>query len=192
MADVLLFHHVQGLTPGMAAFAETLRSAGHTVHLPDLFDGHTFDSIDDGMAHVREIGGFATVLARAESSTDGLPHELVYAGFSLGVVPAQKLAQTRPGGRGALFYSACLPEEEFGTWPSGLRAQVHGMADDPFFTEEDGDLAAARALAASHPSVEIFLYPGDQHLFADDSLPDYDQKASALLVSRTLAFLASL
>jgi len=191
MTNVLLFHHVQGLTPGVTAFADAVRTAGHTVHVPDLFEGRTFDSIENGMAFVRENGGFGAVAARGRAAADGLPDDLVYAGFSLGVVPAQDLAQNRPGARGALFFNACMPAEEFGTWPEGLRAQVHGMNADPFFAEEDGDLAAAEALAAQQGTVEVFLYPGDQHLFADSSLPSFDKEANALLTSRTLDFLAS-
>src|SRR5262245_11138130 len=118
MADVLLFHHAQGQTPGFHAFADELRRAGHTVHAPDLFDGRTFDSIDDGLAYVREHGGFDEVIARAEQAADAETTELVHAGFSLGVVPAQKLAQTRPGARGALLFYSCLPVSEFGTWPA--------------------------------------------------------------------------
>ncbi len=192
MAHVLLFHHVQGLTDGVGNFADALRAGGHTVHVPDLFHGRTFDSIDDGMAFVRDNGGFGAVARRGRATAEGLPHELVYAGFSLGVIPAQDLAQNRSGARGALFYSACMPAEEFGTWPAGLRAQVHAMDADPFFTEPDGDLAAAEALAAQEQGVDIFLYPGTQHLFADSSLPSFDSAATALLTSRTLQFLTSL
>ena len=75
------------------------------MHTPDLFDGRTFPSIDEGMAHAKEIG-FDDILERGVRVADDLPAELVYAGFSLGEMAAQKLAQTRPGARGALlFYS---------------------------------------------------------------------------------------
>lgn len=191
MANVLLFHHVQGRTPGIIAFADALRAAGHTVHVPDLFQGRTFDSIEAGMAFVRANGGFSSVAAQGRAAADGLPADLVYAGFSLGVVPAQDLAQNRPGARGALLFNACIPAAEFGTWPTGLRAQVHGMDADPYFAEEDGDLAAAQALAAAQETVKVFLYPGSQHLFADSSLPSFDATASDLLTSRTLDFLAA-
>jgi dienelactone hydrolase len=190
MAEVLLFHHVQGLTKGVIAFADELRGAGHTVHTPDLFDGRTFESIEAGLAHV-EGEGFEAVAERGIRVADGLPADLVYAGFSLGVVPAQKLAQTRPGARGALLFSSCLPLEYVGPWPNGLPGQVHGMDRDPIFADE-GDLEAARALVERAPSVELFLYPGDQHLFADRSLPSYDANAAALLTSRVLDFLAAL
>lgn len=188
MADMLLFHHAQGQTPWFHAFADELRRAGHTVHVPDLFDGRTFGSIDDGLAYVRELGGFDEVIARAEGAAETLPNELVYAGFSLGVVPAQKLAQTRPGARGALLFYSCLPVSEFGAWPADVPVQIHGMDADPFFVEE-GDIDAARELVDSAEDAELFLYPGDQHYFADSSLPSYDESATRLLTQRVLAFL---
>ncbi|WP_370323826.1 dienelactone hydrolase family protein [Euzebya sp.] len=188
MAEVLLFHHAQGLTEGVIAFADELREAGHTVHTPDLFDGHTYGSIEEGMARVKSEG-FDVIAERAVRLAEDLPAELVYAGMSLGVVPAQRLAQTRPGARGAVLLYSCLPAEYVGAWPDGLAAQVHGMDADPIFAEE-GDLEAAEALAADHPEVAVFTYPGDQHYFADRSLPSYDEEATALLTERVVAFLA--
>jgi dienelactone hydrolase len=188
MAEVLLFHHAQGQTKGFAAFADELRRAGHTVHTPDLLDGRTFGSIEDGMAYVGELG-FGEIIERGERAANELPNELVYAGFSLGVVPAQKLAQTRPGARGALLFYSCVPTSEFGTWwPTDVPAQIHGMDADPIFVGE-GDIDAARAIVESTDNAELFLYPGDQHYFADSSLPSYDPEASALLTMRVLEFL---
>ena len=176
MAEVLLFHHAMGQTAGFHSFADELRQAGHTVHTPDLFDGRTFDSIDAGMAHVEHLG-FDHLIEAGTTIAGRLPAELVYVGFSLGVVVAQKLAQTRPGALGGVFCYSFVPVAEFGSWPEGLPGQVHGMDADPYFAEE-GDLAAARALVASGAPVELFLYPGDQHYFADSSLPTYDPEAA--------------
>jgi dienelactone hydrolase len=139
------------------------------------------------MAYVRELG-FEEIIARGERAASGLPNALVYAGMSLGVVPAQKLAQTRAGARAALFLYSCLPMSEFGTWPEGVPVQIHGADADPFFMDE-GDVDAARELVASVEDAELFLYPGDQHYFADSSLPSYDAEAAALLMERVLAFL---
>ncbi|TDD25644.1 dienelactone hydrolase [Kribbella turkmenica] len=189
MAEVVLYHHAQGLTDGVKSFADELRQAGHTVHLPDLYDGHTFATLDEGMDYARTTG-FATVTERGLRAVQELPEAIVYAGFSLGVMAAQQLAQTRPGARGALFYYSCVPVEEFGTWPDGVPVQIHGMDEDPFFTEEGGDLDAARALVASAGQAELFLYTGKEHLFADSSLPGYDAEAAALTTRRTLDFLA--
>jgi dienelactone hydrolase len=190
MAEVLLFHHAQGQTPGFHAFADELRQAGHTVHTPDLFDGKTFGSIDEGLGYVKEIGGFGEIMERGERAANELPNALVYAGFSLGVVNAQKLAQTRPGARGALLFYSCLPVSEFGTaWPAGVPVQIHGADHDPYFVDE-GDIDAARELVASTDQAELFLYPGDQHYFADSSLPSYDPEATKLLTERVLDFLA--
>lgn len=188
MAEVLLFHHAQGQTGGFLAFADRLRDAGHTVHTPDLYDGRTFATLDEGVAYAREIG-FGQLLERGTAAAGDLPAELVYAGFSLGVMPAQQLAQTRAGAKGALLLEACLPVSEFGqSWPAGVPVQVHGMDGDPFFAAE-GDLDAARALVEQADDAELFVYPGDQHLFADSSLPSYDEKATTLLTERVLAFL---
>ncbi|MFI1100422.1 dienelactone hydrolase family protein [Streptomyces melanogenes] len=188
MAEVLLFHHAQGLTSGVRAFAQTLRAAGHTVHVPDLYEGRVFDDLEDGVAHVQETG-FGTIVERGRAAAEGLPAELVYAGFSLGVLPAQSLAQTRPGAQGALLFHSCVPVTEFGeAWPQGVPVQIHGMDGDEYFVDE-GDIEAARALVESTPDAELFVYPGKQHLFADDSLPSYTEEAAALLTRRVLAFL---
>jgi dienelactone hydrolase len=188
-AEVVLFHHAQGLTPGVVAFADELRRAGHVVHTPDLFDGRTFASIAEGMRYAEEIGFPDEVIGRGGRAVEGLPAELVYAGFSLGVLPAQFLAQTRPGARGALLFYSCVPVSAFGSgWPEGVPAQVHGMDADPIFVGE-GDVDAARELVEQAEDAELFLYPGDQHYFADSTLPSYDPEATALLVRRVLDFL---
>ncbi|MEV8136771.1 dienelactone hydrolase family protein [Microbacterium aurantiacum] len=188
MAEVLIFHHIQGLTDGVRAFADDLRRAGHTVHTPDLFDGRTFDTIGDGFAYAQEVGVDA-LRERGVALADEYGTDLVYAGFSFGVMIAQQLAQTRPGARGALLMYSCMPVSECGeVWPAGLPAQIHGKEHDEFFQE---DLPAARALAEASPSVELFLYPGEQHLFADSSLDAFDPEAAALLMERVKAFLAA-
>ena len=188
MAEVLLYHHIQGLTEGVQAFADDLRQAGHTVHTPDLFGGRTFDSIKEGFGFARDAG-FDAIRERGAAAAEELGPELVYAGFSFGVTIAQMLAQTRPGARGALLIYSCLPVAEFGkAWPDGLPVQIHGKEGDEFFDE---DLPAARELAGSTASAELFVYPGDQHLFADSSLDAYDPEAAALLMERVQAFLAA-
>jgi dienelactone hydrolase len=187
VAEVLLFHHAQGQTPGFLAFADELRAAGHTVHTPDLYDGRTFAVLDEGVGYARQVG-FDTIGERGRLAAESLPNELVYAGFSLGVMPAQMLAQTRPGAKGALFFSAAFPASEFGgSWPQGVPLQIHMMEADEWVVGEDLD--AARRLEETIESAELFLYPGDRHLFADTSLPDYDQLAAAQLMERVLAFL---
>ena len=190
MAEVVLYHHVQGLTTGVVAFADELRQAGHTVHTPDLLGGRTFATIDEGMTHAREVG-FGVLLERGVAAAEALSSPgVVYGGFSLGVMPAQQLAQTRADARGALLLHACLPVSEFGErWPDGVPVQVHGMDADPFFAEEGGDLDAARELVASTDQAELFLYPGNEHLFADSSLTSYEAAAAHLLMERVLRFL---
>jgi dienelactone hydrolase len=188
VTDVLLYHHIQGLTDGVRAFADDLRGAGHTVHTPDLFDGRTFASIEEGFGYARDAG-FDAIRERGIAAAGELGPDLVYAGFSFGVTIAQRLAQTRPGARGALLMHSCIPVAEFGeAWPEGVPVQIHGKEGDEFFDE---DLPAARELAASTASAELFVYPGDQHLFTDSSLDAYDPEASALLMERVRTFLTS-
>ena len=194
MAEVVLFHHVQGLTEGVRAFADELRAGGHTVHTPDLFDGELPATIEEGIALADRLDD--VLGQRRADAVAGLPAGLVYAGFSLGGATAQRFAQTRPGARGALLYESFVSltaEWSFGPWPAGLPVQVHGMDKDPYFALE-GDLDAARELvAAVGPEVaELFTYPGDRHLFTDSSLPSYDQDATRLVLDRSLAFLARL
>jgi dienelactone hydrolase len=184
MAEVLLFHHVHGLTDGCVAFADDLRAAGHVVHTPDLYDGKTFADLDEGMAYAREVG-FDTIVERGRLAAESLPNELVYGGFSLGAVPAQMLSQTRPGAGGALLFHAAIPTSEFGgAWPQGVPLQIHTMEGD-----ELGDVDVARELAAEVAGAELFLYPGDRHLFTDRSLSEYDESAARLVMQRVLSFL---
>jgi dienelactone hydrolase len=184
MAEVVLFHHALGRTDGIAVFAGWLREAGHTVHAPDLYDGRVFDDLEAGIAHAESIG-FDTLIERGAVAAPG--DGLVYAGFSLGVLPAQRLAQTRPGARGALLYHAAVPTAFFGTgWPGEIPVQIHLMEDDPW---DDGDAEAAAAICGEAGDGVLFRYPVASHLFADPSLPGYDPDATGLLVQRTLEFL---
>ena len=186
MTTVLLFHHAQGQTPGFLAFADELREAGHTVSAPDLYDGKTFEDIDEGVANARQVG-FGEIIRRGTEAAQDLPADIVYAGFSLGVMPAQSLAQTRPGARGALLFHGALPTSEFeGPWPDGVPLQIHMMDADPWAEE---DRPAAEALIEEIEGGELFIYPGSGHLFADPGSGDYDEQAAGLLKERTLAFL---
>jgi dienelactone hydrolase len=186
MADILLFHHAQGLTKGVTAFADELRAAGHSVTVPDLYGGRTFPTVEAGVAHAKSLG-FASLLAAGVAAADGLPNEMVYGGFSLGLMPAQQLAQQRPGARGALLYHGGIPVTEFGdAWPDGMPLQAHVMRDDLW-----GDVDDVKKLV-SQAGGELFLYDGDAHLFTDSSLDAYDPAAAGLVMKRTLAFLDSL
>jgi dienelactone hydrolase len=191
VAEVVLFHHVRGLTDGVRAFAEELRAGGHTVHTPDLFDGERPATIEDGIAFADSLG--RELSERVDRSVAGLPAGLVYGGFSMGSAQAQRLAQTRPGARGALLYEGCIPltgDWSFGPWPDGVAVQIHGMGEDPFFAGE-GDLGAAQDLVETvGPDLgQLFVYPGDRHLFEDSSLPSYDPDAAALVVRHSREFL---
>jgi dienelactone hydrolase len=182
MAQVVVLHHALGLTEPIRRFAETLRGAGHEVHSPDLYDGSTFDSIEEGMAYAEEIGFPMEVVQRARAAVESLPDDLVYIGFSLGAMSAQSLAQTRPGARGAVLCYSALPLGQWGDnwpaeWPDGVRLQLHIL-------DGDEDFEFAKGLEATVPGAELFGYPGSEHYFAE-----HDDEAAALMVQRVLAFL---
>lgn len=189
MAELLLFHHAHGRTAGCLAFGDELRAAGHVVHVPDLYGGKTFAELADGVGHAEQVG-FDTIIERGRLAADGLPSDIVYAGFSLGVLPAQMLAQTRPGARGAVLLHSCVAPSEFGRpWPQGVPLQMHMMDADEWALPPNEDLDAARRLDETVEGAELFVYPGDRHLFADSSLPSYDASAATLLKRRVLSFL---
>lgn len=189
MTEVVVFHHALGLTPGVIDFAEAIASAGYEVHTPDLFDGERFTEIEDGVAHAQGIG-FSTIIERGAAAVAALPSALVYVGFSLGVLPAQRLAQTREGARGAVLIHGCVPHTEFSpAWPTSVPVDIHSMADDPYFVH-DGDLQAAQRLVASSAVANLYLYPGDAHLFADSGVRGFSPGAAGLLMSRILALLS--
>jgi dienelactone hydrolase len=184
VAHVLLFHHALGVTAGVRAFADDLRAAGHEVTVPDLFDGRTFAALEDGVAHAEQIG-MLTLAERGGRVADRLPADLVYVGFSLGVLPAQRAAQTRPGARAAVLCHAGVPLGTFGeVWPVDVPLQLHVAEDDPM-----GDVDDVRQLAVDADG-ELFTYPGDAHLFTDRTLDAHDPAAAALVLERTLELLA--
>ncbi len=195
MSDVVLFHHVQGLTAGTRAFADALRAGGHVVHTPDLFEGVLPATLPEGLGHIRALGE-DLLDARAAQVVAQLPEAVVFGGFSWGAAIAQRYAQTRSTALAALLFEACLPVSgrwAIGSWPAGVPVQVHGMGEDEFFAGE-GDLDAARELVAqAGPDVaELFVYPGKSHLFTDSSLPSYDEAATTLVIQRSLDLLARL
>ena len=191
MAELLIFHHAQGLTAGCRAFGERMTAAGHTVHLPDLYDGRTFETLEEGIAYAEEVG-FGTLIERGHAAAADLPGELVYVGFSLGALPAQAVAQSRPGARAVVLFHSCIPPEEFGSWPAGVPLQIHIMEDDPLASPPEIDLETARRLDATLEEATFFAYPGDGHLFADDSLPAYDAGAAQQAEARVLELLHAL
>lgn len=195
MAEVALFHHVQGLTAGIRAMAAELQADGHTVHTPDFFDGVTPVDIQDGIDLVGQLGE-AALLQRAVDLVDSLPADLIYVGTSWGAMLAQRFAQQRPGARGAVLLEGFIDLAApwgFGPWPASVPVQIHGMDADPFFAEE-GDLAAAEEFAAGPGAdlAEVFTYPGAAHLFTDSSLPSHDPSARTLVIERMRRFIQRL
>jgi dienelactone hydrolase len=180
--EVVVFHHSRGLTQDVHRFADALRGAGHEVHTPDLYDGATFATLEAGIAHAETIG-FPTILERGRRAVGGLGTDLVYVGFSLGVLPAQLLAQTRPGARGAILAHSCVPASEFGDrWPADVRLQLHLTEDDPLSLPPNTDLEAARSLTAD--GAQLHLYPGTSHLFDEPATERFTERALAFLDTR--------
>ncbi len=192
MAEIVLFHSALGLRPGVTAAADRLREAGHTVHAPDYYDGEVFDDLDDGLRK-RDALGYAEIVRRAREAVADLPAGLVFAGFSLGAVPAELLAAAKPGARGAVLMHAAIPVEELGEfgverWPAGVPVQVHYAADDPWVEAEEV-AALGGAVKGAGAGFEEHAYPGSGHLFADPDLPEYDRASSEAMWRRALTFL---
>lgn len=182
MAHVVLFHHVCGLTAGVEELADRLRAGGHDVVAPDMLDGRTFTTVDDGVAHVEAVG-FDTVVARGVAAVDGLPEDLVHVGISLGNMPAMRLAVQRPGARGVVCLEGIVSPTHYGAWPTALPLQAHAARDD-----EWAEIPILERVVADVDG-ELFLYAGDQHLFTDSSLPAFDAAATEQVVARVLTFL---
>ena len=185
MAHVVLFHHSGGLTPGVVAFADTLRAAGHRVDTPDLFDGRTFADVAHGVAFTESLGEeeFARRAARA---VEDLPRGVVYGGASFGAARAAEQVIGRPGGRSAFFlYGAVAPSWWDATWPTGVPAQAHQAEGDPW-----REVDAEEEFLASVPGAELFLYPTAGHLFAEPGHPDFDATSASLATERVLSFVA--
>lgn len=194
MAEVVMFHSVLGVRPGVLGAAERLRAAGHTVHTPDLFDGEVFDDLDDGMSK-EETLGFREIARRAEEAVAGLPAGLVFAGFSMGVAYAEQLTASRPGALGSVLMHGAVPVETlteyFGVerWPEGVPVQVHYAADDPWVEAEQEVAPLGDAVRGAGAEFEAYVYPGSGHLFADPDLTEYDHASSEAMWERVIAFL---
>ncbi len=184
--DVIVFHHALGLTPGVQAFADRLGAAGHRVMVPDLYQGETFDSIEAGVAHA-EATGFDTIIDRGVAAAAALDDRFVTIGFSLGVLPAQNLAQTHSKAVGAVLCHAAIPLGTFAdTWPGGVALQMHNAPDDSW-----GDFEEAEALVEAVPGAELFVYDTSAHLVTEPSLPDHHPAIADQILERTLTLLAS-
>lgn len=186
MATIVLFHHAGGRTPGVLALARRFEEAGHTVVVPDYFDGITFTTMDEALAHLDDVS-MPALFERAEKSIETLEQPFVVAGISLGAALAQHLAHTNTRVQGLVSLEGFIdPQFLAGSLPQSLPITTHGRTDDRFFAE---DLPAAQAVAASHPATDLYLYEGSGHLFTDSSWDTYDAAQTELVVERVLAFL---
>jgi dienelactone hydrolase len=188
---MVLFHSALGLRPAVHEFAGRLRAAGHTVVTPDLFNGEVFSNLKDGVAH-RDSIGIPALMGRAQESVGKLPHEIVYAGFSMGAASAQYLAATRPGARGAILMYAALPPAMMGIgqWPQ-VPVQVHYAVGDPW-VEEAQVRTLSDSVREAGQSCDVYSYQGSGHLFADDDTEDYNEASARLMLNRVLKFLSTM
>jgi dienelactone hydrolase len=185
MAEIVLFHHAGGLMPGVLDLAEKLRVVGHTVHTPDLFEGHTFDDVNDGVAWAQGIG--QEVFAdRAKAFVRTVPsEELVYGGLSMGCARAAEQVLFRQGALAAFFlYGAIDPAWWNKRWPADVPAEAHLTESDPW-----RELEAEEGFKARIPRHELFTYPGQGHLFMEPDHPDYDEELAHIVTSSLIDFL---
>ncbi len=189
MTHIVLFHSGLGLRPHLTTWRMALEAEGHQVHTPDLYDGEVFDDLRRGIEK-RDALGIPELSRRASAAVEKLPDDVIYAGFSLGAASAQALALTREGARGLVMMHAALPLAAFGLteWPDGLRTQVHVTNSDPWV---DRGVVEALETAARPGTLEVFRYPGDAHLFADDGYLDYDAELADAMLERVKRFAAS-
>ncbi|KPC81399.1 MULTISPECIES: dienelactone hydrolase family protein [Streptomyces] len=188
--NIMLFHSTCGLRPAVHASAERLRAAGHEVRVPDLFEGHTFETVEDGMAFKEQLGKDEllkrAVLAAAPYSDQGL----VYAGFSFGASVAQTLALGDAKARGLLLLHGTSDIAENASVDE-LPVQLHVADPDPF-ESHDWLTSWYLQMQRTGADVEVYRYPGAGHLFTDPDLPDFDQAAAELAWKVAIGFLATL
>lgn len=190
LMNIMLFHSTYGLRPAVHAAADRLRAAGHEVQVPDLFEGHTFETVEEGMAFKEEVGKDEllrrAVLAAAPYSDRGL----VYAGFSFGAATAQTLALGDEKARGLLLFHGTSDIAENASVDE-LPVQLHVADPDPFETH-DWLNSWYLQMQRTGADVEVYRYPGAGHLFTDAELPDFDQASAELAWKVALGFLATL
>ncbi|MFE9728262.1 dienelactone hydrolase family protein [Streptomyces sp. NPDC005794] len=190
LMNIMLFHSTFGLRPAVHAAADRLRAAGHEVRVPDLFEGHTFDTVEDGMAFKEEVGKDEllkrAVLAAAPYSDQGL----VYAGFSFGASVAQTLALGDAKARGLLLLHGTSDIAESASVDE-LPVQLHVADPDPF-ESHDWLNSWYLQMQRTGADVEVYRYPGAGHLYTDPDLPDHDADAAELTWKVSLGFLATL
>ncbi|RKT18420.1 dienelactone hydrolase [Streptomyces sp. 1114.5] len=190
MAQIVLFHSAYGLRPAVQAAADRLRAAGHTVHTPDLFDGRTFDSVEEAQEFQEEIGGRDELLRRAVTASAPLSEGgLVYAGFSLGGAVAQNLALADDKARALLLLHGTSDLREDAA--TEIPVQLHIAEPDPF-EPEDWLNAWYLRMRRAGAEVEVHRYRGAGHLFTDPELPDYDAEAAERAWAAALDFLGEL
>lgn len=184
MANVVVFHHVLGLTEGVLQFAESLRADGHNVWCPDLFKGKHFESLEEGCKYEEDVMGWEGMIAESEKAVADVPADAYFLGFSMGAVYAQRLAELRPGAKGAILMHGCVQGGFFATeWPAGVRLQIHQTSGDPWT-----DMSTMATLC-EQVGGELYEYPGPGHILSDPVFPEYNAETAELILGRVKNFL---
>ena len=186
MANVLLFHSVLGLRRAEHEIAAEFQADGHTVALPDLYDGRSTQFYPEGF-EIKDAIGDAAIEARAREAVAAAPEDAVLAGVSYGAYLIGPFWGDRPKMRGALLFAGVAP------WMTprrkDMRVSVHVAQPDPY---DDEAFFAEWVADAGGVPLEMHRYAGAGHYFLDRSLPDFNAEAAALCLERARAFLGGL
>ncbi|MCF6523047.1 dienelactone hydrolase family protein [Streptomyces sp. JJ36] len=190
MATVVLFHSAYGLRPAVQQAADRMREAGHTVHVPDLYEGRSAGTVEEGMALHDEIGRDELLMRAITATAPHSEHGLVYAGLSLGGAVAQTLALGDTRARGLLLFHGTSDIAEDASVDE-LPVQLHVADPDPF-EPHDWLNAWYLRMQRAGAEVEVHRYPGAGHLYTDPGLDDHDAEAAELTWRTALGFLDEL
>jgi carboxymethylenebutenolidase len=181
---VIVLHEFFGLTPFFSRLADRLREERFTVLVPDLYEGALATTVDEASALARGLDAdrALAVLGEAVQHMRMNWHPRVgVVGFSLGASLAPSLAERTPVDAVVTYYGWSEVDPARWTTP----ALVHAAENDEWEPWDD-----FRSWVSKVPDVELHLYRGTGHWFANEDVPDaFDRDASELAYERTLEFL---
>jgi dienelactone hydrolase len=170
-------------------FSDKLKEDGHQVHVVDLYDGISFNDMQEALAYFMSIG-IPEMMDRSVTYTKDLPKDSIYIGFSNGGASALLLAGSIPGAMGCILIHAALPISELGIeqWPTSVPVEVHYAKIDPW-KDDAGIEKLSNDVLSSSASYKYYEYPIEGHLFTDEMMPEYSEEYSNLLFERVLSFI---
>lgn len=183
MTHIVLFHSILGCRAAEREMAAAFEKAGHTTHLPDLFENKTANNYDDGFALFRTFER-EQLIERARDALNSVPENAVLSGISFGAGIVSSLWAERPKMQGALLFAGAAE------WANDLRAdlpvQAHIAKPDPFDDEAYFDEWQS---ACKTSDFNLYRYDNVGHFFLDRTLSDFDEDATKLCLERSIAFL---